>query len=125
MKNNYSGNIAIMPALAVNPLAAASGQALSEYGLWALPEGGAGSANFEGAWQYATGKGVLVGLVDEGVNYTHIDLHAAYDQNIDFDPRDPAGASDARPDDMYQQHGTKVAGIIAGSHSNSVGTVGA
>jgi Ca2+-binding RTX toxin-like protein/subtilisin family serine protease len=91
---------------------------------WYLVEGGPGSANFEGAWNYATGKGVLVGIIDQGVNYTHLDLAGHYAQGLDFDPRDASG-SDAMPDDQSQQHGTKVAGVIVGSHDNTIGTIGA
>ena len=83
------------------------------------------SANFEGAWAYATGKGVLVGIIDEGVNYTHLDLAGSYATDLDYDPRDDASAPDAMPDDLAKQHGTEVAGIIAGSIDNTIGTIGA
>src|SRR4051812_37828686 len=62
----------------------------SEY--WNLHAGGPGSANFEAAWNYATGKGVLVGIVDQGVNYTHLDLAGHYATDLDFDPRDDASS---------------------------------
>jgi subtilisin-like proprotein convertase family protein len=92
---------------------------------WSLQVGGFGSANFEAAWNYATGNGVTVGLVDEGVNYGHLDLIDNYATHIDYDPRDAAGSWDARPDDADKQHGTEVAGIIGGSAYNSIGTIGA
>src|SRR3954463_16227187 len=92
---------------------------------WNLHVGGLASANFEGAWAYATGKNVLVGLVDEGVNYTHLDLSGSYATVLDYDPRDDLSAIDAMPDDLGQQHGTEVAGIIAGSIHNTIGTFGA
>ncbi|MCB9993621.1 MAG: S8 family serine peptidase [Hyphomicrobiaceae bacterium] len=84
-----------------------------------------GSARFQSAWDYATGAGITVGLVDEGVNYTHLDLVDSYNSDIDFDPQDADGLWDAMPDDLAQQHGTEVAGIIAGSIYNSIGTFGA
>ena len=59
---------------------------------WSLHSGGFASANFEGAWAYATGKGVLVGLVDQGVNYTHLDLSNNYATELDYDPRDDVSA---------------------------------
>ena len=69
---------------------------------WNLHSGGEASANFEGAWAFATGKGVLVGIVDEGVNYTHLDLAGHYATDLDYDPRDDASAQDAMPDDLDQ-----------------------
>jgi Ca2+-binding RTX toxin-like protein len=91
---------------------------------WNLHTGAAGSANFEAAWKYATGKGVLVGIIDEGVNYTHRDLAGHYATGLDFDPRD-TGSDVALPDDPQRQHGTKVAGVIVGTHDNDIGTIGA
>ena len=91
---------------------------------WNLHSGGIASANFEGAWAYATGKGVLVGIVDEGVNYTHLDLAGNYATDLDYDPRDDSSAQDAMPDDLGKQHGTEVAGVIAGSIENTIGTIG-
>ena len=87
--------------------------------------GGLASANFEGAWAYATGKDVLVGLIDQGVNYTHLDLSGNYATGLDYDPRDDLSSLDAMPDDLGHQHGTEVAGIIAGSIHNTIGTIGA
>ncbi len=102
----------------VNPLLKGS-----EY--WSLHIDGVGSARFEGAWALATGKDVKIGLVDEGVNYTHLDLRDNYATDLDYDPRDKDADWDALPDDAAQQHGTKVAGIIAGSVSNTIGSIGA
>jgi len=86
---------------------------------------GYASANFEAAWQYATGKGVLIGIIDEGVNYTHVDIASRYSADDDFDPRDPAGSHDAMPDTATQLHGTHVAGLIVGAHGNGIGANGA
>lgn len=94
----------------------------SEY--WNLNSTTYGSAGFAAAWGFASGAGVTVSIVDEGVNYTHRDLAGRYNRNIDYDPQD-AGASDARPDGQYETHGTEVAGIIAGSAANDFGTIGA
>ena len=92
--------------------------------LWQLGNSYAGGANFIDAWRYGNAAGVTISIVDEGVNYLHADLQGAYDQAIDFDPRD-AGTDDAMPDDANQKHGTWVAGVIAGDINNSIGTVGA
>ncbi len=91
---------------------------------WNLDATTFGSASFRTAWGFATGAGVTISIVDEGVNYTHGDLAGRFDRSIDYDPQD-AGASDARPDSLYEAHGTEVAGIIAGSAANDFGTIGA
>lgn len=60
-----------------------------------------------------TGKGVKVGVVDTGIDYTHRDLKFAYKGGRDLvegdlDPMETKGASD-----YNTFHGTHVAGIIA------------
>jgi Ca2+-binding RTX toxin-like protein len=92
---------------------------------WSLQVGGLGSANFQAAWDYSTGNNVTIGIVDEGVNYTHLDLEDNYATDIDFDPRDVGVDWDARPDDGTQLHGTEVAGVIGGSIFNTIGAIGA
>jgi len=111
--------------IAAQSLPATVNSLLDGAGFWSLRAGGIGSANFEAAWEYATGQGVLVGIVDEGVNYTHLDLVGNYATDLDFDPRDNISEIDALPDSPGEQHGTKVAGIIAGSMDNTIGGVGA
>jgi subtilisin family serine protease len=92
---------------------------------WHLASQSAGAARFTEAWKYATGAGVIVGIVDEGVNYLHADLAAAYDTSLDFDPRDPIDGMDAAPDTASETHGTQVAGLIAGDMGNTIGSIGA
>ncbi len=98
---------------------------LSQAQFWSLNHDGGGSANFEAAWSYATGSGIRVGIIDEGVNFTHLDLAPSYLSTLQYDPRDPVGKWDARPDDADQTHGTEVAGVIGGSIDNEIGTIGA
>jgi subtilisin family serine protease len=98
--------------------------ALANPNLWHLGTQYKGSANFIEAWSQVSAAGIVIGLVDEGVNYRHVDLQGAYDASIDYDPRD-AGDSDAMPDTTAQHHGTNVAGIIAGDINNLFGGVGA
>lgn len=110
--------------IAPHVLSGLSNPAVEGSQYWNLNGTTFGSAGFAAAWGFASGAGVTISIVDEGVNYTHLDLAGRYDGTIDYDPKD-AGASDARPDSLYETHGTEVAGIIAGSAANDFGTIGA
>lgn len=69
--------------------------------------------NVSGAWQNYSGRGVHVGIYDNGIQVTHPDLDRNYST---------AGEVDAAPE-VGDFHGTSVAGIVA-SEWNGVGTVG-
>lgn len=85
------------------------------------------SANVSSVWGYGgspalRGQGVVVGIVDDGVDAQHPDL--APNMNVtlgydwidgDFDPRPEAGDS----------HGTAVAGNVAARGNNTLGVIGA
>ncbi len=93
---------------------------------WALNNtgqtGGTADADIDApeAWNVITGStGILIAVVDTGVDYTHPDLNdgrVRTDIDRDFVNND----NDARDD---QGHGTHVAGIIAAA-ANGSGTVG-
>jgi len=71
------------------------------------------------AWDQATGLGVNIGVVDDGVALTHPDLAPNLLPGFDFfqNDSDPsAGATDP--------HGTAVAGMIAAKGNNSIGVTG-
>lgn len=109
---------------------------------------GAGAANFSAAWDLATGRGVIVAILDGGFR-PHADLFAniLILDGYDFIGADPDGTfttandgngrdSDARdPGDWSAQgdcapsssswHGTHVAGIMAAQANNSLGVAGA
>lgn len=72
-------------------------------------------------WPDHDGRGVDVGIWDDGIDYRHPDLRPSYDRRlhvaVDGTPIDPAPEG---PDSM---HGTAVAGLIAAAR-NGVGTVG-
>jgi len=82
--------------------------------------------NIEKAWDMGyTGKGVVVTVVDDGIEYNHTDLKANYDPNASFDAND----NDADPFPRYDAlntnaHGTKCAGEIAMSSNNGKCGVG-
>ena len=80
------------------------------------------------AWDLATGAGVTVGIVDDGVDPFHADLSPAlvrslgYDWNDDDDDPSPValGSVDTDGDD----HGTAVAGLVAARGNNGLGLSG-
>lgn len=72
-------------------------------------------------WQDYTGKGVRVSLIDDGVQYNHLDLAKNYDTTQDADVDELDG--DPNPG-QFDFHGTAVAGIIAAVAGNGIGGVG-
>ena len=79
--------------------------------------------NFD-VWDDYTGKDILVGVVDDGVENTHEDLAANYNDR-------PTGLNPAynydtegKPELQDDSHGTNVAGIIAGVGNNNLGITG-
>ncbi len=79
--------------------------------------------NVVGVWDDYTGAGVLVGIVDDGVSYTHPDLDDNYDTSLDRDG--PEGDDDAFPTFggalNGDNHGTAVAGVVAGENNGIYG----
>jgi subtilisin family serine protease len=76
--------------------------------------------NVTSVWEDYTGAGVLVGVVDDGVEYTHSEFQGAYRTDIDYDYG--GNDSDAAPG-SGDSHGTAVAGLI-GARNDGQGTVG-
>lgn len=73
----------------------------------------------ESAWATATGDGVVVAVVDSGVDGRHPDLAARLTpQGHDF----VTDAGDGRIDE--NSHGTHVAGVVAAVQGNSLGVAG-
>lgn len=81
---------------------------------WYLSQLDAGTA-----WQYASGRGVVVAVVDSGVDATHPDLVGQVLPGADFVRGSPA---DGRDDPVG--HGTSVAAIIAGRGDDGDGVKG-
>jgi thermitase len=89
--------------------------------------GTAGSdANLEKAWDHITDcAGVVVAVVDTGVNYDHQDLAANMWDGGPSYPNHGYDAWDGDPDPMDRHgHGTHVAGIIGAVGDNAIGTTG-
>lgn len=76
------------------------------------------------AWDLTTGsRDIKVGVVDEGIDYTHPDLAQSFDPNLrgyDFVNQDP----DPRPVGADEFHGSHVGGIIAAGINNAIGVAG-
>ena len=79
-------------------------------------------ANVTGVWDTYRGTGVVIGIVDDGLELTHPDLSpnylasASYDFN--FDDNDPSPG-------QFDNHGTAVAGVAGADGFNGIGVSGA
>lgn len=69
------------------------------------------------AWSRTTGDGIVVAVVDTGVDLDHPDLAGALVDGVDLVD------GDGRPDDPHG-HGTHVAGVVAARAGNGVGGAG-
>ena len=73
----------------------------------------------------ATGRGVRVAIIDDGVEFTHPDLRARYDHAVDWDTETSTTSGAPRYGGFNgDNHGTAVAGILAATAKNGIGTVG-
>ncbi len=106
---------------------------LSNSGTAAQGSGTAGiDIHVRSAWQKYTGKGVLVGVLDDGVEITHPDLAAnVWTRPVGGRLVDPANANlvtglpvapGVTP--VGDNHGTPVAGVIAAVANNGLGSTG-
>ncbi|AQR93672.1 S8 family peptidase [Clostridium saccharoperbutylacetonicum] len=86
------------------------------------------------AWDISQGEGVIVAVIDSGVDYNHPDIKASmwqdengkhgYDFSGDMDTIDDNDiVSDSDPMDV-NGHGTHVAGTIAAAGNNEIGIIG-
>lgn len=78
---------------------------------------------FTSVWDRFTGEGVVIGIVDEGVESTHPDLKDNYLASASYDFA--SDDFDANPISQFAHHGTSVAGIAAASGNNGIGISGA
>jgi subtilisin-like proprotein convertase family protein len=83
-------------------------------------------ANVTQAWDTAKGKGVVIGIVDDGLQHAHPDLKDRYraDLSRDFNEVNN-GVYDSDPmPDSGDGHGTAAAGVAAASGNNNLGISG-
>ncbi len=74
--------------------------------------------NVEPAWNYSTGEGVVVAVIDEGIRLDHQDLK----DNIYYLSYDVE--TDTLSSDIHGYHGTWCAGVIGAMKDNNIGVAG-
>jgi subtilisin-like proprotein convertase family protein len=81
----------------------------------------AGGANVRAAWPMSLGSGVVIGIVDDGLQYAHPDLAPNYLASASWD----FNSNDADPQPFSTAgHGTAVAGVAAARGDNTIGVSG-
>ena len=82
--------------------------------------------NVKEAWQLGyTGKGVVVTILDDGLEHTHPDIAPNYDPKASFDVNDRDDDPTPRYDYSDEnRHGTRCAGEVASVMNNSMCVVG-
>ncbi len=78
-------------------------------------------ANLTSVWDTFLGTGVVIGIVDDGLEFTHPDLSTNYVAAASFDFND----GDADPSPGFLTHGTSAAGVAAATGNNNLGVSGA
>ena len=78
-------------------------------------------ANVTGVWDNYTGLGVVIGIVDDGLDWDHPDLDDYYEDTLDYD----YCGNDGNPNPSnWDAHGTAAAGVAAAVGNNSLGVSG-
>ncbi|XP_076443592.1 uncharacterized protein LOC143282043 isoform X2 [Babylonia areolata] len=94
--------------------------------MWYLNRGGGLDMNVKEAWEMGyTGKGVVVTILDDGIEKDHPDLKINYDEQASYD----VNGHDPDPQPRYDfsnenRHGTRCAGEVAAQADNFVCSVG-
>jgi len=79
-------------------------------------------ANVTGVWNTYNGSGVVIGIVDDGLDWDHPDLDDYYESSLDYD----YCGNDGNPNPSnWDAHGTAAAGVAAAVGNNSLGVSGA
>ncbi|XP_015927741.1 furin-like protease 1, isoforms 1/1-X/2 [Parasteatoda tepidariorum] len=94
--------------------------------MWYLNRGWGFDMNVQSAWATgATGKGVVVTILDDGLEKDHPDLVFNYDPDASCDINDHDFDPQPRYDKLdSNRHGTRCAGEVAASANNSLCSVG-
>ncbi len=93
-----------------------------DFGVWGA------DVRAEEAWKHTTGEGVVVAVIDDGLEYVHPDIGPNYDPYYSYDFKDwdpfPHPGSNGDMSDDEDAHGTAVAGIIGAAGDNGAGVTG-
>lgn len=80
-------------------------------------------ANVTSVWNRYRGKGITIGIIDDGVQHTHPDLTSNYNASLDYDFN--GIDSDPTPGNLTtDSHGTACAGVAAATGGNGIGVSG-
>ena len=79
-------------------------------------------ANVTAVWNSYNGSGVVISVIDDGVEHSHPALTANYLSQHSYDW---CGADPDPDPNSWDGHGTAVAGVAAGTGNNSIGVTGA
>nr|XP_024214340.1 furin-like protease 1 isoform X2 [Halyomorpha halys] len=94
--------------------------------MWYLNRGSGLDMSVEGAWKEGiTGKGIVVTILDDGLEKDHPDLKENYDPQASYD----VNSHDENPMPRYDmidsnRHGTRCAGEVAAVANNSICSLG-
>ena len=122
-----------MASFSPNMPTTANGRTVTSQGVYSDPllpsywylgdaSGAVKGVNAMRAWDDYRGSGIVVAVIDDGVEYTHLDLAANYRSDLAYDTRDRD--ADAFPGESSDRHGTAVSGVIAAALNNGVGGAG-
>lgn len=81
--------------------------------------------NVTNVWETYTGSGVVIGIVDDGLEIEHPDLKDRIADGLSIDLVAQPNDEDPTPEADGDGHGTSVAGVAAASQGNIIGGVGA
>lgn len=85
-------------------------------------------SNIVDVWDNYTGAGIVVGIVDDGLQFLHPDLFDNYRADLSHDYNGDGGGlgedSDPRPVNPEDNHGTAVGGVAAATGNNGIGVSG-
>ena len=101
---------------------------------WYLDNGGQNNGtvgidlNTGNVWDEYTGDDVVIGIVDDGIDYTHSDISPNFrsDYSYDFceDDDDVMPVASYEDSEIIDWHGTAVSGIAAAKGDNEIGIAG-
>ncbi|GFY79189.1 hypothetical protein TNIN_245501 [Trichonephila inaurata madagascariensis] len=94
--------------------------------MWYLNRGEGLDMNVQDAWaQGVTGKGIVVTILDDGLEKDHPDISKNYDRDASYDVNNHDGDPQPRYDIIdSNRHGTRCAGEVAANANNSICSVG-